>query len=434
MPFHVAMLPVDTFEGRSDAFLRDLDVEPSPEKELWLEIDSSRFSRRLARELNGAREGREASFALVTLLEPPAPEEGIPWEEWDDDRRRRYFVDMARKLDADLILACNLDYSRRVGTEKNVQFLLNIPLFLLGGPVTYFVRDRSYYVDTQLVGSLYDLGPVRADDDLVGFRFDDSLLVKTVVTPFQETTMNFKERSGDYKQVGSVAASFLVPAGFLASENQEVRSTLVDHVSEGLTRGFIKTLALRELEIVKAERRGGFYVEDWEAVPDGEELLLSGSVLYDPELEGPAEGLDYFVPLAKSVMVTEPPDLSDPGEAQVTEAGPFRRDAPGTGPQVASFTWRNRTTPPTFDRYEEVELDGRRLRRYLFETRVPYVPGETYAAGLELYTGGSAPRKRSFTFHVDPALTGDLGVSRMPPAEPTALAEPPAGDKSSPGS
>ena len=159
LPIHLAIIPVLGTVEAGDSFLDQLDAERA--KDLKLEITGSRFSRELVEALSGALAedddgGRR--FGMLSLLSPPR-EDGL--RSLTKTQREQYWVNAARDISADYLLDLELEHSRAVAKEINEQFWYEVSLFLFLGPLSYFVDDRSYYVDARLFGNIYDLNALR---------------------------------------------------------------------------------------------------------------------------------------------------------------------------------------------------------------------------------------------------------------------------------
>ena len=390
LPFHVAVVPVQK-TITSNAFLADLSIEQA--QDLVLTIDDAEMTQRLVQAVRASGGNGRGRFMVFTALPLPSDAEG-----WNPEDYESYWVQSAEAVDADLLLSCDLEYSEAVATETNGQFILNIPLFLLGGPMTYFVNDRTYYVDASLTGQLYDLSSFRGSESIESTAF-----VTRVTTAFKETTMDFIQRT-ELSDATSVLASFLIPSGFLASETDAVNLNLRDAVIGGLAGGLATELRRKHEDILLARRLGGFWIEEdsvlLEVDREAGTAHLAGRVAFDERFEPLSSGLAYYTPVVKRVEVAEAAfPLSENAGVQEATADPAQ-----VGLTRASLR-RESLDPEDFQRVEleegaAPEPDG--LRYYDFDTTVA-IDESTFAIGLEVEVSGSG-RQRSFTWLVDPSL------------------------------
>ena len=133
LPFHVALIPVETRMVESESTAK------GGETDLSLELDGGGFSRELATALDGT------CFSKVSLLEPStSAASAAPREVW---------LEGAQALNADLVLEATLSYDEEIRTSLNDKFWLNLPLCTRSAaPGTWFVNDRSYHFDVRLDG------------------------------------------------------------------------------------------------------------------------------------------------------------------------------------------------------------------------------------------------------------------------------------------
>lgn len=243
LPFHVAVIPVQT-----------LIVEPTEKTKgddaFEMQIKSPAISRSLRNEL------KHQCFERVTLL--PYPEEtpledflALPPREQDN-----HWVAAASAAQADLILQPELRFQTAVESERNHQFWLNLPLFLLGGPFCYFVPDHRYHGDATLSWALYDLNPILAERSKLGRS--DSVLLATD-SRAREVDLNFLSRAGTRFQ--NYAISFLVPAGLLAQRGIPVERQVESRIVEDLAEDVARRVNERREDLLQARTLVNFYLE-----------------------------------------------------------------------------------------------------------------------------------------------------------------------------
>ncbi|MEC8653220.1 MAG: hypothetical protein VXY92_11745, partial [Planctomycetota bacterium] len=127
LPFHVAIAPpVVRVDAQMASQQRDGDAT-----ELSLAIDAEKVAEQLAQSMS-------ATFMQVTTLAADAAA----------SKSTRGWAQKARGVGADMLLLPKLTYSPTVHSSLNDRFWLNLPLFAIGGPLNWFVADRSYYCDT----------------------------------------------------------------------------------------------------------------------------------------------------------------------------------------------------------------------------------------------------------------------------------------------
>lgn len=235
MPFHVAVAPV-VIETTDSA-------EPGS---FSISLDSAFVSTELGAALN------RDCFARVTLLDLPR---GTTLREFASMSRERQLLlcqDQAKAEGASLVLLSSIKTSRRVSHGLNETFWLNLPLFFLGGPLCWFVNDRSYLSPASLNAMLYDMGPLSAGDP-------PALLTSISAESAPEVRLDLLRRSGN--NIGYHLLSILVPAGLVAKHTgfvkANVRNLVVDQVIDDLSQ----RLNQSEQEVFVARRMLSFHPE-----------------------------------------------------------------------------------------------------------------------------------------------------------------------------
>ena len=230
IPFHLAVVPLEPL--------------PSPvrgtEGEHTLDLDGAELSAELARALSG-------SFAKVTVLERGAQAGTVDDSLW---------VGAARAVGADMMLDCSMRFDVGFVGTRNGKFWPNFSLFLLGGPACYFVNDRTYSTDAELIGEFFDLSLVYRD-----LYELDSGRVRLMSTDasFDRVSMDFVDRAGDH--VPSYLVSLFVPAGLLAKSNTRVKRGLERKVISELSAEFARRVGNRRRDLVQAEDLVNFWFE-----------------------------------------------------------------------------------------------------------------------------------------------------------------------------
>jgi hypothetical protein len=213
LPFHVALVPT---VGQT--------VESTSEDEDGLvpvTIDTRRLDERLRTELESAGFARVTPLALPAIGAPAIAAAGLPADpaKWDEIARAKWWILAARQADADMIARARVAYRPQAAGELNDRFWLNLPLFLIGGPMCWFVSDRSYAVTAGLDLRLYDLGLVVEELAPLG----PSTELGSYQVEYGGRALGFLDRADG---VSSYLLSVVVPAGLLARSNETVSGAL----------------------------------------------------------------------------------------------------------------------------------------------------------------------------------------------------------------
>lgn len=222
LPFHVAVVPVAieaTGNGGADGSAPDL----------LLAFDSDGMTRRLVGTL-------QDSFVAVTPL--AAPEGAGDADAW---------LRQARALGADLVVDATLRYDPQLTTSLNDRFWLNLPLFALGSPATWFVADRSYHCMARLQTQLYDLA--LASSPSVNALDATSHLLR-IERQVDEASLSLFERGN----TGHFLLSLLVPAGFTGPASASVPTQVREVVEHGLCDALSAALVERREELEQIAR------------------------------------------------------------------------------------------------------------------------------------------------------------------------------------
>ena len=294
LPFHAALVPVEVFVDAPRA-PQEASAETDAEDRLALALDGSAASRALADTLRGS------GFTSVTLLPPPP--EGVDADE--------HWLQAAKAAGADVLLTSGeLRYAPSFDSRRNEKFWLNLPLFLLGGPFCYWVDDRTFVATASLEIDVYDVSALRRPADLDVLR---NKLVSSKVR-FDEVALDFVDRGG--LSAGTVAASLVVPAGFLATENEDVREELEGAVLHQLAGKLRDDLVDKRGSIEWPEQLVSFRFVDApvvERAPDGSVTIRAEVGLRD---DGLAERMREW----RVFGVESRPDA----EPRVTPIGTYR--------------------------------------------------------------------------------------------------------------
>jgi hypothetical protein len=350
LPFHVALVPFSQESVRVQA-----SAEGKESHSLVLALDSAVVSQAVAANLDGA------CFARATVLPYPDGVAVEEFEQWPLAQRDAYWVKAAGDLGADLVLECELSYAAKLECRTNEKFWLNLPLFLLGGPACYFVDDVSYVGEARVNGNLFDLSAIRGDRATLE---DGRAQILHVESRFQETSLDFLDRAGG--NVGSFAASIVVPAGFLSRENPNAEHKLALAVSDQLSHGLARAVREGSREVLVADRLAGFHLDPHYSLDRREDKVrFQGEVVLRRTEQERMDG--FSARLGGS-----------------TASGEF-------GPGIPDRT------------------DGSRRARYLrfpFRVELPYDASSDHLT-LQLAAGGANPGVRTFTIPLPSEWKGE---------------------------
>lgn len=134
----------------------------------------------------------------------------LPAEQQDS-----WWVQAAADDGADLIVSAVLNFRTQVRTDINSAFWLNLPLFLLGGPMTWFVNDRSYFLEAQLTAEVHAVDPLAKQ---LASLADGRSRLQSVRSSAGEVPLDFLDRAD---HGGQYLLSVIVPSGLLATDTEE---------------------------------------------------------------------------------------------------------------------------------------------------------------------------------------------------------------------
>jgi len=256
-PFHVALLPV-----RVEAE----DCDTGEREPLHFEREGTE---QLIAELLG-----EGCFPLVTRLEPPADA-----TDWSAEELELHWIDSAASVGADLLVDCVVSYSPCADSSLNGAFPPNLLLFGIGFIFSWFPADRTYEVKADIAADFYDLNPiVRGEATLQ----DRNARLARIEAEVREVPTSFASRGG-FSKPGQMAASILVPVGFLSTNNEEQRARLQETLGWELAARFRRRVAERGRDsLVENTQRVDFQLEEASIQNTGDGAVqLIGSVSLD---------------------------------------------------------------------------------------------------------------------------------------------------------
>lgn len=223
LPFHVALIPTEIHDT---SVLTANPSEPVyPERSSGARTDDMRLELTTAEVSQALRRELEHAFVRTTLLALPSDPARLA--SLSPAQRDQYWQEEARKAGADLLLRTRLSFDPAIDGARNEKFWLNLPLFLLGGPMCYFVGDRRYGLSARLQAEVFDTSE---GHDALG---DYALLTIPLYVEFRDVDLRFLDRADG---VGQYALSLLVPAGLLARETDAIEAELEERLPQDLGR------------------------------------------------------------------------------------------------------------------------------------------------------------------------------------------------------
>jgi hypothetical protein len=246
LPFHVALIPIQS-DATSVAPADGADQDAHDGLKLSIDPPTLTAQLRAALETN--------CFARVTLLDPPPASESDEFASWTPEKRKAYWLAASANAGADLLLESELRATPELHGNVNNKFWLNLPLFLVGGPCCYFMGDNSYSGEARLDAWLYDLRPSAASHAALA---DGRSELTHVQARFRGTDLDFIDRAGG--NIGSYAASIIVPAGLLARSSENVEHCVADRAVEELSQGLMRELRGESEHVLLGERVSSFHV------------------------------------------------------------------------------------------------------------------------------------------------------------------------------
>ena len=242
LPFHLVIAPASVKPRPTLASARSRD-EDAPAAEDEVARDS--FPLRLPSPLVSDQIGialASSGFSRVTVMTDDSDTPIF----LQNGSVNRQWVREARSIGGDLLLTLEVEHLPTVQHAPNRLYWFNLALFLIGGPLCYFVDDHNYQTEVRLLANIYDISdPTRSNDQSL-------VLGHPVEANFTETDLNFLERAGG--SVGSYALSFVWPASHLATDNEQVSAVMADGISQELAAQVWETICT-EVEAIERQKR-----------------------------------------------------------------------------------------------------------------------------------------------------------------------------------
>src|SRR5262245_2845694 len=261
LPFHVALIPTEIHDTTVLTANPSDPVYPvrPPDRvkdDMHLQLGSKEVSKAIQEELSHA-------FVRTTLLELPSDPKRL--EGMSQADREQYWQEEARRVGADLLVRSRLLIDPNISGTHNEKLWLEIPLWLmLGGPLCWFISDRTYDFTARLQAEVFD---VSKGHETLG---DYALLQIPLYAEFQGVDMTLIERADG---VGPYALSILVPAGLLARETPDVEKELEKYLPRELGRELAHKVFAERSQFEQNLALGACKLEDhaasMEPAPDG---------------------------------------------------------------------------------------------------------------------------------------------------------------------
>jgi hypothetical protein len=268
LPFHVAVLPVQ-IRPEVGAAAPVGEDPPDVAEDLRLVFRETDVTAGLTAAL------REQCFVLATPL--VYPESRDDFLDLPPDEQDRYWIQAAEEIGADLLVSAQFVYREGVRTDTNNSFWLNLPLFLLGGPMTWFVDDRSYFLDAELDVEVFELQPLV--NETTNLDNQDARLQR-IDSDIQEARLDFLDRAD---HAGHYALSIVWPSGWIATETEETAAELQQAMIDALVGEVVRKIDDQSSLLVQADGLVDFHVvpEDLRLTrkQDGAGYDLQGEVL-----------------------------------------------------------------------------------------------------------------------------------------------------------
>lgn len=244
LPFHVAVVGVavqndptaDGESGAAEDVKNDADRETmdASEQAMLLKADNRLLSTLLAREL------AERAFTRATAIVSP-PSEGL-------EGLRQAVVDSG----ADMVLLCQLNYGSPIHYERTSPVLLNLGLFLVGGPFIWLIDEYTYYAQAELTVSLFDLGGVGSTGANPG---DPAAQILAAETSFAGLETDFIDRVslGSKGAATSYLASLFTSTFVVGQEGDEVAAMVSAQALSALGTQVSDLVLARRDDVLRAE-------------------------------------------------------------------------------------------------------------------------------------------------------------------------------------
>ncbi|MCR9243723.1 MAG: hypothetical protein NXI31_01740 [bacterium] len=251
LPFHIAVMPAVTDDSlAATAAESAVDGDASA---IELTIDAAAFTDRLVDALG-------SHCCRVTLL-PATTDPAVS-------------LQLAQAAGADVILGTMVRYDREVATGLNARFLPNLALFAIGGPLNWFVSDRSYYYSVEFESQLHDVAIAATRSATL----DPQSRLARLPGTANEAALNFMARADN---PSAFLLSLLLPAGFIGSESEATPAALQEAVGVQLCQLLTGRLQECSGELTGPRALVSFAPADVRLVGEGDHRALVGAFVLE---------------------------------------------------------------------------------------------------------------------------------------------------------
>ena len=238
-------------------------------------------------------------FSKVTLIGQAGEEESEATPEGAggagvEDREgqlARYWPE-AKRVGADVLLYAELNPANTTHDRRGGVMAANLLLFLIGGPLSWWLGDNEYTTNTNVVLRYYDVNRLeRHLDEFPGASA--SCLCQDYTARSDPMTLSFEDRMENWGNWGYRALSIVIPASFLGSESVEAQAI----TEEGSRTSLVKSVvsAVDYSRILDREGRAFLQSGDLELsteVPDQAGLTITLDV---SRISEPVDEIDLKV-------------------------------------------------------------------------------------------------------------------------------------------
>ncbi len=341
LPFHVAVLPVET---RSSSSLADSSFS--------LVIENELISQSLCEEL------QDKSFQRASLLDYPPDSDPETFARKGQAEKNRWWIQQASAIKADVVLVPRLTYQEGIQGESEPWYIV-LPSFLFLGPFQVFVKDRVYKGSATLEAQVHDLNPIASSQASL---LNQRARVVSTESKFEETKLTFLDRD---EGVLSFVPMLVCPTGWLSKNTEAARKSLKQTIVSDLARNLATRISASDrTAILQARESANHYIlpESVKVVRKSDSSIdFTGRVLLNP-VRGVDRLRDYSIEIGR-------------------ERYPFRFTAPDIG---------------------EGEDPSQALFYYQMEATIPAVEDGELLSTIRVIIreGGAPPRSRSYTFPI----------------------------------
>jgi hypothetical protein len=260
LPFKVAVIPfeVAVLPDGGDAKDEGTTIEPR--------FDGEQITK-------AVREALAGQFADAVILPWPADRPLEEFRRASRGQQDEYWMKACAAVDADLVLECDVKVPKRARCLRNEKFWLNLPVFLIGGPLCYFVSDTTYEGEARLSAVLHQVVPIERGRATLANRYAE---VARCEVKFDRVSLDFLDRA----EASSYLFSLVVPPGLLARSNGRVAARFASDVSEGLAAGLARDIEESASSILTTDSLADFYLlRGVKAVAAGAQVRVEGEVV-----------------------------------------------------------------------------------------------------------------------------------------------------------